>query len=285
MEGIILNIKSYNDYVEITENEKTLKIEPDDCLEWYIKNFDILFYQFYDNTKFGIDLSSPPRVLKSKFDDTEYFFPSTPEDANVMQGYIPPFLNLSHKDIVMDIGSFVGITSIYYAKRVKTVHSFEPVTASYNCLCTNIIRSGLNNIIPYKYGIWKETDVIEMSSNQGGGNRILTPGLDSNPYIGITRERMREDSYYIPVLNLITATKMMNEIPTIIKMDIEGAEIEVIQGNLPFIKNNDLKFAIACYHEINGVQTSYYLQKLFKSIGYKTRLEYPPHLTLHAWRD
>ena len=87
------------------------------------------------------------------------------------------------------------------------------------------------------------------------------------------------------VLNLEDAIKLTGCFPTHIKMDIERAELDVIKGNLDFIAKNNFKFAIACYHIVDGERTAEKLIELFKSIGYKTELTYPEHLTLHACRE
>ncbi len=86
-------------------------------------------------------------------------------------------------------------------------------------------------------------------------------------------------------MNLEDAIKLTGCFPTHIKMDIERAELDVVKGNLDFIAKHNFKFAIACYHVVDGERTAEKLIEMFKSIGYKTELAYPEHLTLHAWRE
>ena len=89
----------------------------------------------------------------------------------------------------------------------------------------------------------------------------------------------------IKTFNLTDAIKLTGCTPTHIKMGIERMELQVIKGNLDFIAKNSFKFAIACYHVVDGERTDERLIKMFQSIGYKTELVFPEHLTLQAWLE
>ena len=65
----------------------------------------------------------------------------------------------------------------------------------------------------------------------------------------------------------------------LIKMDVEGAEQEVIRGSLDFIKEHNIHFAIASYHNKNGAED---LEKMFESIGYEANTGNPAHQTTYA---
>ena len=51
-------------------------------------------------------------------------------------------------------------------------------------------------------------------------------------------------------------------------MDIEGAEIEALEGCIQTIKNLEPNFAIASYHIVNNEQTFIKVEKFFASINY-----------------
>ena len=51
-------------------------------------------------------------------------------------------------------------------------------------------------------------------------------------------------------------------------MDIEGAEIEALEGAVKTIEKHQPNFAIASYHLINGEQTYMALESFFKKINY-----------------
>ena len=59
-------------------------------------------------------------------------------------------------------------------------------------------------------------------------------------------------------------------VPNYIKMDIEGAEIEVIRSSLDFLRRHPIHFAIESYHRTKeGDLTCHELERLLRSIGYR----------------
>ena len=52
------------------------------------------------------------------------------------------------------------------------------------------------------------------------------------------------------------------------KMDIEGAEVAVIEGAQSFLRAHPIHLAIESYHRINGELTYRALERLFFGIGY-----------------
>ena len=51
-------------------------------------------------------------------------------------------------------------------------------------------------------------------------------------------------------------------------MDIEGAEIEALDGCIDTIKSLKPNFAIASYHIVNGEQTYIKVEKFFAKLNY-----------------
>jgi hypothetical protein len=63
---------------------------------------------------------------------------------------------------------------------------------------------------------------------------------------------------------------MKNNIKQIdlIKMDIEGAEIQAMQGAVRIIKSYNPNLVIASYHIVDGKPTYLWLEDFFKKINY-----------------
>jgi FkbM family methyltransferase len=67
-----------------------------------------------------------------------------------------------------------------------------------------------------------------------------------------------------------------------IKMDIEGAEIEALQGAVGIIEKYSPRFTIASYHKKNNQKTSYWVKNFLTERGYSTETFFPPHLTTYG---
>ncbi len=68
-----------------------------------------------------------------------------------------------------------------------------------------------------------------------------------------------------------------------VKMDIEGAEIEAIEGATGLPQNYRPRYAIASYHIVNGKRTADLLPALFAKMGYESRSGNKRHLTTWSW--
>jgi hypothetical protein len=62
-------------------------------------------------------------------------------------------------------------------------------------------------------------------------------------------------------------------------MDIEGAEIEALQGAQHTLSNLRPQLAIASYHRRDGGQTYTAVEKIIAKYDYAIRTFFPPHLT------
>jgi hypothetical protein len=88
----------------------------------------------------------------------------------------------------------------------------------------------------------------------------------------------------IEVLSPADAFALIGRIPDFIKMDIEGAEVEVIEAMEPFLKTASLRLAIASYHVRNGRKTHELITPLLERAGLKVSTGYEKHLTTWASR-
>ena len=64
-----------------------------------------------------------------------------------------------------------------------------------------------------------------------------------------------------------------------IKMDIEGAELEALEGCSDVIEQFSPSLAIASYHYRKKEQTYYKVERYLRRKGYCVKTFFPPHLT------
>lgn len=127
---------------------------------------------------------------------------------------------INEDDVIWDIGASIGLFSIYSAPHVKKVVSFEPEEEIFSRFSKNIQLNGLNDkIIPWQLGI--SSNLGEISLN--------TDGLNGNSP-SISNLGRHKSSKYINVNSIDNLISDGFELPSVLKIDIEGAEILALIG-------------------------------------------------------
>lgn len=146
---------------------------------------------------------------------------------------------LKDKDII-DAGAFTGDTSLPLSKVTsKNVYAFEPFEESFGLLEKNIADNNIENIIP----VMKSLGNIdgERSLYLSGEN---VQGITSNPEI-------REYDTELKVQET-TVDKFVEENNLdvgYITIDVEGAEMDLLNGAANTIKNQKPILGISIYHK------------------------------------
>lgn len=206
------------------------------------------------------------------------FFYSRPEAVSRMgingseiYGYLLE-RDVHEGDIVFDCGSFYGHFALYAAKKAKHVYCFEPDPRNLVILKKNIGLSGLKNITVVPMALSGRTGSVSFNCDGTAEARIAEGG--------------GRGTATVPCTSIEDFCKGNGiERVDFIKMDIEGAEIEVIEGSREFVEKNCGFFAIASYHVVNGEETAKKLEEIFKSIGFNVKTGFPMHKTTHAKKE
>jgi len=178
-------------------------------------------------------------------------------------------------DIVVDAGAHIGNCTIMFSRLVKgegKVIAFEPFQESYAKLVDRIQRLGLTNVIALNKGLYCDDTELSFkvfSDTTLGAN--IANEVDKN---------VLTDDIRIEVVKLDTVVKELN-LPQVnlVKMDIEGAEIEALDGARQTMADLSPCFAIASYHVRNRERTSIAVEERLAANGYDVTTFFPPHLT------
>jgi FkbM family methyltransferase len=130
-----------------------------------------------------------------------------------------------------DIGACLGTFSAYAAKDNIKVISFEPNPFNLKSLYENVlINDPVKGSLIVSIALSNKNEMISLVGNEVVGNAI--PIIDS-----------MADSYkyLIPSLNLQFSTLGLLELPTHIKIDVDGNEIPVLEALSEVLKSNQLK--------------------------------------------
>ncbi len=131
---------------------------------------------------------------------------------------------LSKKNIALDIGANIGNHSIYFSKYFKKIYSFEPNPKAFYLLKFNV--SSYKNIKVFNYGLYdkKKTAKIYICKHNIAGSSI------------------KHDKYNHKVIEKINLKKLdnikLNEKISLIKIDTEGSEFEILKGSNKTINKN-----------------------------------------------
>jgi len=145
-------------------------------------------------------------------------------------------------DVFVDIGANIGIYSVYAAKlanKVK-VYSFEPHKPNFITLMDNIVRNGLHeSISPISIALGNSCDVIKLNYHS------LVSG-SSNSQLGHKRTAGEEGEFTPQFEEIVTSITLDDLIskgaivaPTVIKIDVDGNEILILEGMEALLTSNN----------------------------------------------
>ena len=148
---------------------------------------------------------------------------------------------LKNKDII-DAGAFTGDTSLPFSRITeKKVYAFEPFDESYNLLKMNIEKNNINNIVP-----------INKSLGNKNGERILylsgenIQGITSDPNI-----RAFDKEIKVQEVTIDQFVEKNNVDVGFIKADVEGSEMDLLEGAINTIKTQKPILYISIYHKVS----------------------------------
>ena len=127
-------------------------------------------------------------------------------------------IDLGLPTVILDIGAHIGLSAVYFAARYPhaQVIALEPEVSNYSMLVRN--SNSFPNIIPINRGLWNKCTklLLEDSSVDTWSYRFIESASDSA----------------IPAVSVPDLIKEFNLTSIdVLKLDIEGAEIEVLSDS------------------------------------------------------
>lgn len=145
--------------------------------------------------------------------------------------YFEDFLHLDvNGETFIDVGGYDGFTSLAFIKRAqnyKAIHVFEPEPNNYQKCLNNL--SAYRDTYVHHLALSRSSATMKIHA-QGSGSKISGDGT-------VTVSAVRLDD---------VLTDM--DVPTFIKMDIEGEEFSAIEGARNTILTHHPRLAISVYH-------------------------------------
>src|SRR5918997_587378 len=171
-------------------------------------------------------------------------------------------------DVVIDIGAHIGRYTIISSKRVGTngkVVAIEANPSNFEMLNRNIKLNQLTNIISLNNAVYsKETKI-----------KLYLPGeeLGHTIYNTVMSDRAKNEDKFVEVsANTLDYFLQLKEITDVnwIKIDVEGAEFEVLKGSHNVLSNSkDISLLI----EVHGKDTYEPIIESLRSHNFKIDFE------------
>jgi len=216
--------------------------------------------EMYNDIKFIRQKMSLPNNI-AQIRNARFYLPDYPTDC--IQTHIVDTNNywdiqaldiidkyLEKNAVILDIGANIGNHSLYWTleKGAKKVYAFEPLTGTYEILLKNIELNNLQDkIIPYNFGLFDEETKAKV-------------GVFNKSNIGGTSFVKSEDGNF----RLVTLDSLdIQDKIDLIKIDVEGAEVEVLFGGIETIKKNKPPIVIETFTRKSQIDI------IFKELGYK----------------
>jgi len=139
------------------------------------------------------------------------------------ESYIWKHLNLKKGDVFVDIGAHIGKYTVTAAKIVGDgglVVSLEPFPANYRTLLENVNINKLTNVVALNVAAWSERCDLKLFIGREPGQHSVKKN-SGRGFINIHADTLD---------NIFSALGV--EKINVIKIDVEGAEAEVIKGSI-----------------------------------------------------
>lgn len=190
---------------------------------------------------------------------TDYLIPLKSKDSQYFEKDI---ITLSKEEVFIDGGAYIGDTVdeilIQTKGEFEEIYSFEPETSKHKEFEFKFKSDPRIKLV--RKGLWDKEEVLKFNAQN-----TLGSGLDENGNIEV------------PVTSIDYT--LNGQKATYIKMDIEGAELEGLEGAKNTILNNRPKLAICVYHKpLDIVDIPIYIKNLIPD--YKIYLR---HYSDHAY--
>ncbi len=166
-------------------------------------------------------------------------------------------------DIVLDMGAYCGSTVWGFSRAVGEdgmVYAFEPDPVNYEVLCKNIEYHRLSNVVAINKGLWSTSgDLMFQSEGNMGSGISEVQGRAAN-------------LFQVSVISLsdFCAEYKVTRIDYI-KMDIEGAEIEVLKTSGTILKKYRPRLILEP-HVINARLVTDDVCDILSGYGYETEV-------------
>ena len=206
----------------------------------------------YDET---FDITLAPHEGASRL--AYYFGVSEPELFAFYEGFLKPGMT------VVDAGANVGLHTLFFAKRVGPegrVYAFEPGQSAFVRLQSHVERNKLANVRCFHCALGAAEGVVALAENCQDNSRNFVVESSSKP-IGTKNIALRP-------LDQVLKEESVGRVD-FLKIDVEGAELEVLRGARQTLQNKKPVVLFECgkIHHMHYATTPRKVFEFLDSVG------------------
>jgi FkbM family methyltransferase len=167
-------------------------------------------------------------------------------------------------DVVVDVGAYVGLYAILSSMLVRdggSVVAIEPVPHSFHLLARNVMLNKLNNVHLLNFALSNQVGEVEFyMPNIPSGSSFYISYMKTKDYAKLRVKTQTFD-------NLVESLdELNNRAVDMMKIDVEGAELSVLEGARSALKSRLINRLIVEVHKrVNSPET---IMEFLKSHGY-----------------
>lgn len=190
----------------------------------------------------------------------KYLYNSTTYNKNDIYQDI---LKLNDHETIVDMGAYDGDTirefTAYTGQKYNHIYALEPDEKNYKKLTKN--TNGMQGVSLYNIGAWEKKDTLIFSKKAGRNSKLSSEG--------------------VPV-SVTDIDSLIDDEVTMLKMDIEGAELKALNGCKNTIKKYSPKLYVCAYHR-NEDLFALPMKILELNENYKIYFRHSPYIP--AWES
>lgn len=240
------------------------------------ERFDLYFSSVVPFERDGlllVDYSRPGLLQTYRRSGLQFQLASFPEEEEAIEGYLR-WYRPKPGDTVFDLGAHCGVSTCMLAEMVGPqgrVVAFEPDPLNFGLLVRNLERHGHTNVTALNIAVSSKSGTVQFNCEGTIGSGLVS--LMERDSVGSTID--------VATVTLAEAFERWGT-PAFCKMDIEGAEIEVLASSKEVLIVHQTHLALDTNHFVNGVLTSSAVEHMLRTYGYDTATESKPLATTWA---
>ena len=126
--------------------------------------------------------------------------------------------------VCIDCGANTGQETLPWAEKGAEVHAFEPHPACFKVLKERVGK--FSKVHLYEKGVWHKNSTMNLYLEDGLGNEEVT---QASSLLKLKQNVSKEEFIEVEIIDLVEFINSLGKKVDLVKVDIEGAEVELIQ--------------------------------------------------------